>query len=68
MSGLKVLRLKDLISITGLSRVTIWRLELAGNFPRRVQLGPRRVGWVESEVSNWIQSRPRVGNAEKEIE
>jgi prophage regulatory protein len=26
------------------------RLEKAGLFPNRIQLGPNRVGWVESEV------------------
>ena len=31
------------------------RLEKAGQFPSRVQLGPGRVGWVEEEVENWLQ-------------
>lgn len=35
----------------------IARLEKAGMFPKRVQLGPNRVGWVESEVLDWLQSR-----------
>jgi predicted DNA-binding transcriptional regulator AlpA len=30
------------------------RLEAAGRFPARRQLGPRAVGWAESEVSAWI--------------
>lgn len=33
------------------------RLEKAGKFPKRVQLGPNRVGWVEDEVLDWLQSR-----------
>jgi len=33
------------------------RLEKAGKFPLRVQLGPNRVGWVESEVLDWLQKR-----------
>jgi len=33
------------------------RLEKAGQFPKRVQLGPNRVGWVESEVLDWLQKR-----------
>jgi prophage regulatory protein len=33
------------------------RLEKAGKFPRRVQLGLNRVGWVESEVLDWLQER-----------
>lgn len=35
----------------------IARLEAAGKFPKRVQLGPNRVGWVEDEVLDWLQQR-----------
>jgi prophage regulatory protein len=33
------------------------RLEKAGLFPKRVQLGPCRVGWVEDEVLDWLRTR-----------
>jgi len=33
------------------------RLEKAGKFPMRVQIGPNRVGWVESEILDWLQKR-----------
>ncbi|GMN04120.1 helix-turn-helix transcriptional regulator [Erythrobacter sp. MTPC3] len=35
----------------------IARLEKAGLFPKRVQLGPCRVGWVEDEVLEWLRVR-----------
>ena len=35
----------------------IARLEAAGQFPKRVQLGANRVGWVEEEVLAWLQER-----------
>ena len=35
----------------------IARLEKVGKFPKRIQLGPNRVGWVEAEVLDWLQSR-----------
>ncbi len=35
----------------------IARLEKAGLFPKRVQLGPNRVGWVEAEVLDWLNQR-----------
>jgi len=35
----------------------IARLEKAGQFPKRVHIGPNRVGWVESEVREWLQER-----------
>lgn len=43
---------------TGLSRVTIWRKERAGDFPQRRLITANRVGWVESEVARWLESRP----------
>lgn len=35
----------------------IARLEAAGQFPQRVQLGACRVGWVEAEVLDWLKKR-----------
>lgn len=37
----------------------IARLEKAGQFPLRVQLGPNRVGWVEDEILDWLEERLR---------
>jgi len=35
----------------------IARLEIAGQFPKRVKLGNNRVGWIEAEVLDWLQIR-----------
>lgn len=35
----------------------IARLERAGRFPKRVRLGPNRVGLVEEGVLDWLQAR-----------
>ena len=35
----------------------IARLETAGKFPKRVTLGPNRVGWLEEEIDQWIRDR-----------
>ena len=43
--------------ITSLSRVTRWRMERAGTFPRRRQISPNRVGWLESEIRDWVEAR-----------
>ena len=59
---MKILKIKDLVHLTGLSRVTIWRLEQRGEFPGKIALSPNRVGWLENEVSDWITSRPRVSS------
>jgi len=39
------------------SPAQIARLEEAGKFPKRVPLGPGRVGWIESEVEDWMRER-----------
>jgi len=62
-----IIRWKKVGEKTGLSRVSAWRLERRGLFPRRVQLSPGAVGWIESEVDEWLETRPRVGETiEKE--
>ncbi len=53
----RILRAKEVISLTGLSRTTIWRLEKQGEFPARVSLGGNRVGWRLSEINHWIGTR-----------
>ena len=35
----------------------IWRMEKAGKFPKRIKLGPHRVGWSLREVLDWIDAR-----------
>lgn len=55
--GVRFLRLPEVLARTGLSRSTIYvRLDL-GRFPRPVSLGGRAVGWIESEVEEWIRQR-----------
>ena len=53
----RVIRQAEITHITGLSISTILRLEQDGTFPRRRALGPHAIGWLESEVNEWLQSR-----------
>jgi len=53
----RILRLPDVKTRTGLSRSTIYALVKNECFPKYVSLGVRSVGWVESEVEAWIESR-----------
>lgn len=54
---MKVLRLSAVVTATGLARSTIYKLIGSGEFPRPVPLTERCVGWIDSEVAAWIQSR-----------
>ena len=49
--------MKEVRAKTTYSPAHIDRLEKAGLFPKRVQLGQIRVAWVESEVDLWIEAR-----------
>jgi prophage regulatory protein len=53
----RIIRKPELFEKIGLSDATIWRMERAGRFPKRVQLGGNSVGWLESEISQWISDR-----------
>ncbi len=45
---------------SGLSRTTRWRLEQKGLFPRRRQISPNGVAWLESEIRTWSAERARA--------
>ena len=48
---------KDAESATGLATSTLYELMGRGKFPRPVKLSPARVAWLESEISDWMESR-----------
>jgi len=50
-----ILRLPAVRARTGLSRSTIYDRIQKKEFPRPVSLGLRAVGWVESEVDEWLR-------------
>ena len=54
---MRILSKKDLRALVLYSPAHIDRLEKSGDFPKRIQLGPCRVGWIESEVVAWIDER-----------
>jgi prophage regulatory protein len=41
----------------GLSRSAIYLAMARKEFPKSVQLGARAVGWLESEIDNWVNER-----------
>lgn len=53
----RILRIKEVIQMTGLSRTTIYGYVKNGEFPKQVQLTKRSVGWKLSEIKNWIDNR-----------
>ena len=55
-----ILRRPQVQQRTGLSRSTLYQYIKDGEFPASVQLGPRAVGWLESDVSDWIPRRVKL--------
>ena len=54
---MRILSKRQLKELVLYSPQHVARLEKAGLFPKRVQLGPNRVGWVEAEVLEWLEAR-----------
>ncbi|MEZ9732285.1 helix-turn-helix transcriptional regulator [Vibrio cyclitrophicus] len=54
---MRLIRLKEVIEMTGLSRSYVYKLMDADQFPKSVSLGYRCVAWVESEVQDWVIER-----------
>jgi prophage regulatory protein len=52
-----ILRLPEVIKITGLSRSSIYAMMDKEQFPKQVALGARAVGWLENEIREWISNR-----------
>jgi prophage regulatory protein len=62
--GLAILRFKQVQARTGLARSTIYLNIKSGTFPRPVLLGARAVGWLESDISDWIAERVRIARGD----
>ena len=54
---IRLLRLAQVMEVTGLKRTKIYALQAQGDFPMRVQITPSCVGWIEHEVQAWIAKR-----------
>jgi prophage regulatory protein len=58
----KILRLPQVLDITGLSKWTIYDRVKRGTFPRQVKLGKWAVGWYEDEVAEYQAGLRRAGD------
>lgn len=57
MTAKKILRRREVEARTSLSRSGLYDKMSRGEFPRPIHLGPGSVGWIESEVTAWIEAR-----------
>jgi predicted DNA-binding transcriptional regulator AlpA len=54
----KLIRIKTVCDLSGLGKTSVYSIP---DFPKRVVLSRRAVGWRLSEVQAWIESRSTVG-------
>lgn len=54
-----ILSINDVTRLTSISRTMVNRYRAEGRFPRAVTLGEKRIGFLRSEVVEWIEARVR---------
>lgn len=59
----RMLSIRDVTSILGVSRATIYDWLGKETFPAPIRLGPNRVAWSSIRVDEWLASRPEVRHA-----
>jgi prophage regulatory protein len=59
----RILCLQEVMHRVGLRRTTIYKLIKQGLFPRQVSLSDGRVGWLEDQVSEWIDCKGQQATA-----
>lgn len=55
----RYIRIKELISLLGISRGTIYRLLKENKFPRQIKLTEHTSVWRLSEINNWVTEREK---------
>lgn len=60
----RIIRERECREVTGLSRTTRRRAERAGGFPKRRKISENTVGWLESELAEWLANRTHVAGSD----
>ncbi|MBE0532989.1 MAG: AlpA family phage regulatory protein [Rhodospirillales bacterium] len=59
----KILSVDAVLALVPYCRMQLFRKVKAGTFPAPLQLGARRIGWRESDITAWQQSLSVVAYA-----
>lgn len=63
--GERLLTIDQVAEVTTLSVTEIGRREKAGEFPKRMKIGPKRVAWVGSEIEEWVQKTIKTARGQE---
>ncbi len=61
----RIIRLPELRRITGLSTSTLQRLEITGVLPKSRRVAKKAVGWLESEILDWVKKLALINRQKK---
>lgn len=61
---MRILREPKVVTMVGISRSTIWRMEKDGLFPKRLKISPGAIGWLEKDINEWIEGRAAASGNE----
>ena len=55
----RLLKVGEVVELTGLSESSIYNLMRQNLFPRSLKVGPQASRWSMAELEAWMRSRPR---------
>lgn len=53
----KIIRLPAVKEKTGLSRSSIYLRMSKAEFPKSISLGDRAIGWLETDIEQWLEDK-----------
>jgi len=53
-----LLDLKNTCIKLNMSRTQFFKMRKSDDFPKARRITTKRIGWIESEIDDWIRSRP----------
>jgi len=59
----RIIRLPAVLARVGISRSSVYAAIARNAFPAPISLGPRSVGWLESDVDAWLDARIDAGRS-----
>lgn len=63
---MRLIRIREVLDKTGLSKATLYRLIAAGKFPASIQIAYRAVAWEESQVDGYLLNMISQSNFKRE--
>ena len=55
----RILRIPAVLEWIGIGRSTLYEMQARGDFPQSIPIGARSVGFLESDLNEWIEARAR---------